>query len=54
VLKDFLCPITLGQWKACELDRKREVELRVGEDGEVAGREERNKMASVVYLCGIF
>jgi hypothetical protein len=31
MLQDFPCPITLGQWEACDWTGEREVELRVGE-----------------------
>ena len=31
LLQDFPCPITLGQWEACDWTGKREEELRVAE-----------------------
>ena len=30
-MQDFPCPITLGQWEACDWTGKREAELRVAE-----------------------
>ena len=38
MLKDFPCPITLGQQEACDWTGKGEAELRVGGTESVLGR----------------
>jgi hypothetical protein len=48
VAQDFSCPITLGQWEACDWtgEERRSEELRQGEKSE----EERNRMESDLVL----
>ena len=47
MLQDFPCPITLGQWEACDWTGKREAELRVPETGTVSEKEDGGGHESV-------
>jgi hypothetical protein len=37
LLQDFPCPVTLGQWEACDWTGKRDAELRVTKTESVSG-----------------
>ena len=51
-MQNFPCPITLGQWEACDWTGKREAELRVAETESISGGEKKAKMEADVNQHG--